>query len=224
MGYSAFPTFSLPLSRASQHAVGCTPQGCRNFLYLTFCVRPPSPHVKDKDDCMATQRIAGSLTHYFSSISAFGAEILILVSDPIGGQTLGSDMSAPNGTPHPVGTRQLCTGGIPSTISAIMRANLCTGSAWPGGWNSPGIPTGWGYIGPCGCGPIILPRPLPPRPRHPWLSGGGAAGWLNCILIGGGAAPLSGGGGGPTDSESGGSGFPRVHSRGQPFLVQAWGP
>ena len=68
-----------------------------------------------------------------------------------------------------------------------MRASLCTGSAWPGGCSKPGIPKGWGYTGPCGCGPIIPPRPLPPRPRPPWLGGGGADGWLNGILIGGGA-------------------------------------
>ena len=54
-----------------------------------------------------------------------------------------------------------------------MRANLCTGSVGPGGCNKPGIPKGWGYTGPCGCGPIIPPRPLPPRPRPPWLGGGG---------------------------------------------------
>jgi len=100
VGYSTSPTFSLPLLRASQHAVGCTLQGCRNFSYLTFCVRPPSPHVKDKDDCMATHRTAGSLTHCFSSNSVFSAEIPILVSDSIGGQTLGSDISAPNGIPQ----------------------------------------------------------------------------------------------------------------------------
>jgi hypothetical protein len=60
--------------------------------------------MKDKDDCMATQCTAGSLTHCFSSSSFFIAEIPIPVSDSIGGQTLGSDISALNGIPHPVGT------------------------------------------------------------------------------------------------------------------------
>ncbi len=31
VGYSASTTFNLPLLRASQHAAGCTPQGCRNL-------------------------------------------------------------------------------------------------------------------------------------------------------------------------------------------------
>jgi hypothetical protein len=60
--------------------------------------------MKDKDDCMATQCTAGSLTHCFSSNSSFVAEIPIPVSGLIGGQTLGSDISAPDGNPHPAGT------------------------------------------------------------------------------------------------------------------------
>jgi hypothetical protein len=37
------------------------------------------------------------------SSSTFTAEIPIPVPDPIGGQTFGSDISAPSGNPHPVG-------------------------------------------------------------------------------------------------------------------------
>jgi hypothetical protein len=59
--------------------------------------------VKVNDDCLATQCIAGILVHCFSSISNFGTGIPILVSGPIGGQILGSDMSTLDDTPHLVG-------------------------------------------------------------------------------------------------------------------------
>ncbi len=98
--------------------------------------------MKDRDDCIAKQCTAGSLVHCFASSSSFTAEIPISVPDPTGGQTLGSDMPASSGNPHPVEVRQLYTGGIPNTISAIMRASLCTGSTGPGGCNRPGIHMG----------------------------------------------------------------------------------
>jgi hypothetical protein len=80
--------------------------------------------MKDRDDCMAMQCIAGSLLHCLVSNSSFVAEIPIFLPDPTGGQILGSDIPASSGTPHQVVVRQLYTGGIPSTISAIMRASL----------------------------------------------------------------------------------------------------
>jgi hypothetical protein len=49
-------------------------------------------------------------------------------------------MLMPHDTSRPVVMLQLYTCGIPSTITAIIRASLCIGSMGPGGCSSPGIP------------------------------------------------------------------------------------
>jgi hypothetical protein len=97
---------------------------------------------------MAMQCITGSLLHCLVSNFSFIAEILISLPDPIGGQTLGSEIPASSGIPHPVVVQQLYTCGIPSTIRAIMRASLWTGSAGPGGFSRPAFPWGEGTVVP----------------------------------------------------------------------------
>jgi hypothetical protein len=98
--------------------------------------------MKDRDDCIAMQCIAGSLFHRLVSNSSFVAEIPMSPPDPTGGQILGSDVSMPRVALHPVAVLQLYTCGIPSTIKAIMRASLWIGSAGPGACSKPGIPMG----------------------------------------------------------------------------------
>jgi hypothetical protein len=58
--------------------------------------------MKDREDCMAMQCIAGSLLHCLVSNSSFVAEIPISLPDPTGGQILGSEMPTSSGIPHPV--------------------------------------------------------------------------------------------------------------------------
>jgi hypothetical protein len=58
--------------------------------------------MKDRDDCMAMQCIAGSLVHCLESNSSFVAEIPISLPDPTGGQILGFDIPTSSGIPHPV--------------------------------------------------------------------------------------------------------------------------
>jgi hypothetical protein len=58
--------------------------------------------MKDRDDCIAKQCTAGSLTHCLVSSSSFTAEISIPFPDPTGGQILGSDTPASSGNPYPV--------------------------------------------------------------------------------------------------------------------------
>ncbi len=97
------------------------------------------------------QWIAGSLFHCSVPNGSFTAEIPFSPPVPTGGQILGSDMPMPRDISRRVAMLQLYTCGIPSTITAIMRANLCIGSMGPGGCSSPGIPPGFGSGGPCGC-------------------------------------------------------------------------
>ncbi len=97
------------------------------------------------------QWIAGSLFQYFGSNRSSTAEIPLSIPVATGGQILGSNMLSPHDISGPVVVWQLCTCGIPSTITAIMRASLCIGSMGPGGCSSPGIPPGLGSGGPCGC-------------------------------------------------------------------------
>jgi hypothetical protein len=58
--------------------------------------------MKDRDDCIAMQCTAGSLTHCLVSSSSFTAEISIPFPDLTDGQILGSDKPASSGHPHPV--------------------------------------------------------------------------------------------------------------------------
>jgi len=88
---------------------------------------------------------------------------------------------------------QLYTCGMPSTITAIMRASLCIGSTGPGCCSSPGIPTGLGRGCPPGCGDLAVPlRPRPPLPRPPRPCRGCVGGGLVGILFLGGGISLLG--------------------------------
>jgi hypothetical protein len=58
----------------------------------------------------------------------------------IGGQVLGSNISPLHNISELVLVWQLCTCGMPNTITAIIRANLWIGSTGLGGCSNPGVP------------------------------------------------------------------------------------